>query len=206
AERLCQRAIVSFQNTSDQIHLGTAFQNLAVVELAKGNAKKASIAIDSAPAILKSNLPSDHPFVVYALGTKLTICMKLERFEQGEQLIPQLLALSASRFGPSHPERVILLNNAAALYVAENRYSNALPLLRAAVAISERCFATGHPTRSSTLANYAYVLGKLNRKDEAARVLAESQVIRAGAPVNTFLPQSATDARGRTPAAFGNPR
>jgi len=51
-------------------------------------------------------------------------------------------------------------------------------LLREAIDIAQHGLAVGHPIIRNTQLNYSYVLAKLGRKDEAARVKAESDVVR----------------------------
>jgi len=193
AEELCQSALQILQRTqaADKIDLATAYQNVAVIQALRGHPRKALATIDLALATWSQVPPPQHPSVVYALSTKMMVYTKLKTFKQGEELIPHVLALGESLLGHNHPERVILLNNAAELYVAEKKYGDAEPLLREAVDIAHNVLAVGHPITRSTLLNYSYVLAKLNRKDEAARVRAESDVVRAGsagdAPVKPTL-------------------
>jgi tetratricopeptide (TPR) repeat protein len=124
-------------------------------------------------------LPPDHPFVVYALSTKVVVYNKLKAFRQAEEIIPEMLRLAESQFGANHPQRAIVLNDAAAVYVAEKKYSLAEPLLREAVAVGKRNFPAGHPLVRTALLNHCYVLEKLNRKQEAAHSRAEAQVLLA---------------------------
>jgi tetratricopeptide (TPR) repeat protein len=193
AEELCQSALQILQRTqaADKIDLATAYQNVAVIQALRGHPRKALATIDLALATWSQVPPPQHPSVVYALCAKMMVYAKLKAFRQGEELMPHVMALSESLFGHNHPERVILLNNAAALYVAEKKYGDAEPLLREAADIAHHQLAAGHPMTRSTLLHYSYVLAKLNRKDEAARVRAESDVVRAGsagdAPVKPTL-------------------
>jgi len=184
AEELCQSALQILQRTqapdkADKVDLASAYQNVAVIQTLRGHTRKALATIDLALATWSQVPPPQHPSVVYALCTKLTVYDKLKAFRQGEELMPYLLALGESVFGPNHPERVILLNNAAVFYVTEKKYGDAEPLLREAADIARHQLAAGHPLTRSTLLNYSYVLAKLNRKNEAARVRAESDVVRA---------------------------
>ncbi|MBV9403862.1 MAG: tetratricopeptide repeat protein, partial [Acidobacteriaceae bacterium] len=190
SQKLCQQAVDIFRRNQppDPYDLGIAYQNLAVVQLAKNKTKEALATLDLALETWSTAVPADYPSRLYALNTKLIIYTKLKNFQEAGKLIPHLLALSESRFGPDHPERVILLNNAATLYVAEKQYSLALPLLREAVAISERRLAAGHPMRRGALENYAFVLVKLNRREDAARAIAESNVVRVSPSLNSLLP------------------
>jgi tetratricopeptide (TPR) repeat protein len=180
AEELCQSALQILQRTqaADKTNLATAYQNVAVIQALRGHPRKALATIDLALATWSEVPPPRHPSVVYALCTKLVVYTKLKAFMQGEELMPHLLALGESVFGHNHPENVILLNNAAAFYVAEKKYGDAEPLLREAANIARHQLAAGHPITTSTLLNYSYVLVKLNRTDEAARVRAESDVVR----------------------------
>jgi len=193
AEELCRSALQILQRTeaAHKVDLATAYQNVAIIQALRGHPRKALATIDLSLATWSQVPPPQHPSVVYALSTKMMVYTKVKTFKQGEELIPHVLALGESLLGHNHPERVILLNNAAELYVAEKKYGDAEPLLREAVDIAHNVLAVGHPITRSTLLNYSYVLAKLNRKDEAARVRAESDVVRMGstrgAPVNPTL-------------------
>jgi len=136
--------------------------------------------IDLALATWSQVPPPQDPRVVYAFCAKMRVYTKLKAFREGEELMPHLLVLGESVFGHNHPERVILLNSVAAFYVAEKKYGDAEPLLREAADIARHQLVTGHPITRITLLNYSYVLAELNRKDEAARVRAESDVVRVG--------------------------
>jgi nephrocystin-3 len=129
--------------------------------------------------IWKQALPPDHPYIVYALSTKVVAYNQLKAFRQAEEIIPEMLRLAEWQFGVNHPERAVVLNDAAAVYVAEKKYGQAEPLLREAVTVAKQRFPAGHPLVTNTLLNYCVVLEKLNRKDEAAHNRAEAQVLRA---------------------------
>jgi tetratricopeptide (TPR) repeat protein len=195
AEELCQSALQILQRTqaADKVDLATAYQNVALIQALRGHPRKALATIDLALATWSQVQPPQHPSVVYALCTKMVVYVKLKAFRQGEELMPHLLALGESVFGHNHPQRVILLNNAALFYVAEKKYTDAEALLHEAVDIARYGLAVGHPIIRSSLLNYSYVLAKLNRTDEAARVRAESDVVRVGssrdALVNPTLPK-----------------
>jgi tetratricopeptide (TPR) repeat protein len=178
---LCKQALEIFANAGERykIDLGTAYQNLAVVYADLGQPKRALEAITLALATWNEVLPPDHPFIVYALSTKVVAYTELKMFKSAEPIIPQMLRLGLSRFGPTHPERVILLNNAAALYIAEKKYAEAEPLLEEGVALSKRVFPSADPRTQHMLEGDAYVLAKLNRREEASIARAESQVLRA---------------------------
>jgi tetratricopeptide (TPR) repeat protein len=189
AEDLCEGSLQILQrvNPPDRFNLGTAYQDLAVIKAWKGRLKEALAMADLALATWNEILPADHPSIVYALDTEMVVYTKLRNFRQADELAPRILALCKSPLGAGLPARVFLLNDTATLFVAEKQYAKAEPLLRQAVADSERYFKIGHPTTSGVLSNYANVLAQLGRKGEAARVKAESGIIRAGT-VNTLNP------------------
>jgi tetratricopeptide (TPR) repeat protein len=199
AEDLCQGALQILQRTqgADKVDLATAYQNVAVIQTLRGHPRKALATIDLALATWSQVPPPQHPSVVYALCTKMKVYAKLKAFRQGEELMPHLLALGESVFGHNHPVRVLLLNNAAVFYVAEKKYGDAEPLLREAADIARHQLAAGHPITRKTLLNYAYVLAKLNRKDEAARVRAESDVVRVGSARDALVNPTLTKPQDR---------
>lgn len=182
AEELCQSALQILQRTqaAHKVDLAIAYQNVALLQALRGHPRKALATIDLALATWSQVPPPPRPSFIYALCTKMTVYARLKAFRQGEEFMPHLLALGESTLGHNHPERVMLLNNAAAFYVAENKYSDAEPLLHEAVDIAHNVIAAGHPIIRTLLLNYSYVLAKLNRTDEAARLRAESDVVRVG--------------------------
>ena len=183
ARELCRRALEIFANAGEASRgrLGTAYQNLAVVEAQRRKPKQALDAVHHALAAWNGVLPPDHPFIVYALSTEMLVYLALKELRKAEDAIPEALRRCLSRFGPDHPQRVLVLNNAAAVYVAGRKYQEAEPLLRESLAVARRCFPAGHPFLSQLLKNYSGLLARLNRREEASRLRAESNVISAEA-------------------------
>ena len=192
---LCREAIEIFKRNGagSRMNLASAYENLAVVYSAQGKLRQALNTVDLALAAWNEELPPDHPFLVDALAAKIVIYVKLKDFKRAEQMIPEMLQSSVSRFGANNPARAILLNNAAGVYICQKRYSEAEPLLREGVEIFRRHFSLGHPALRNLLRNYSYVLDKLNRKEEASLARAQSQVFSA------FEKQSKGDASRSKP-------
>jgi Flp pilus assembly protein TadD len=136
-------------------------------------------AVTNALASWNKVFPANHPFLVHGLSTKIVILKERRAFQEAEQIIPEALKLALILYGPDHPERMFLLNNSAGVYLAEKKYAQAEALLHEAAGIGSCRLTAGHPLLNTVLQNYAYVLDKLNRKDEAARARAESQVLLA---------------------------
>jgi tetratricopeptide (TPR) repeat protein len=178
---LCLQAATIFEKAgkANRIDSGSAYQNLAVIYVLEGKGRQALETVNRALAVWTQVLAPNHPFLVYALGTKIVAYKKLKMFQEAEDMIPQTLELCVSRFGPDHPERVILLNNTASVYLADKKYGKAEPLLREAVELCRRKFAPGHPLLSSVLLNYSNVLRKLNRNEDASLARAQSEVVSA---------------------------
>jgi tetratricopeptide (TPR) repeat protein len=180
AEKLCGRALAIFKAGDEgDVSLGNAYQNLAVVYVKERKFKQALEAVTSALASWNRAFPANHPFTVYALNTKIAILKELRAFQEAEQIIPEALKLALILYGPDNPERMFALNNSAGVYLAEKKYVQAEALLHEAIDIGRCRFTAGHPLLNNVLRNYAYALEKLNRKDEAARIRAESQVLLA---------------------------
>lgn len=179
AEQRCRRAVAIFEAGSSDASLGNAYQNLAVILVKRGKFKPALDAVRHAIDSWNQAFPTNDPFLAYALSTKIAIYQELRQFREAEQIIPQALDLALTWFGPDHPERMILLNNCAGVYVGEKKYAQAEALFHEASEIGRLRLKAGHPLLNNVLLNYSYVLGKLNRKDEAARAKAESEVLLA---------------------------
>ena len=180
AEQLCRRAVMIFGEISeDDVSLGNAYQNLAVIYVKRGNLKRAQDAATNAMASWNKVLPPHHPYEVYGLSARIVIHQELREFREAEELIPEALRLALISFGPEHPERMILLNNSAGVYLAERKYAEAEALLHEAADIGRRRLPAGHPILNNVLRNYSYALERLHRTDDAARARAESQVLLA---------------------------
>jgi tetratricopeptide (TPR) repeat protein len=96
--QLCRQAVDIFEKAgaASRIELGSAYQNLAVVYALRGKPRKALDAVNLALATLEQALPPNHPFIVYALSTKVVACNKLKAFRQAEEMIPEMLRLGES--------------------------------------------------------------------------------------------------------------
>lgn len=178
---LCRRAVAVFENApgKNQIQLGSAYANLAVAYSLRGKPRKALSALNLARTAWTQVLPTNHPFMVYALNTELQICIQRKTFREAERIAPELLRLGESRFGSHHPEFLILPNSAAALHAAEKNYSEAEPFLREGVQIARQQFPADHPTVRNMILNYSFILEMLNRKEEASLARAEGAVLLA---------------------------
>lgn len=178
---LCREAVQIFEKggEANRTELGSAYQNLAVVYAAQRKPRKALDAIGLALAIWQPALPPHHPFIIYALCTRLVAYGDLKAFREAEELIPQAIHLSEHQFGISRSQRVMVLSAAASVYVSEKKYDEAEPFLREAVDVGKQQYPPGHPLIRNALLNYSYVLEKLNRRQEAARHRAEAEVLLA---------------------------
>jgi tetratricopeptide (TPR) repeat protein len=80
AEKLCREAVDIYLHATekDLITIGQAHHNLARVYALQGKTKPALNEINLALAAWNQALPSDHPFIVYALSTKIVVCLKMK--------------------------------------------------------------------------------------------------------------------------------
>ena len=99
---LCKQALEIFAKAGERykIDFGAAYQNLAVVYEDMGRPKKALETITLALATWNEVLPPDHPFIVYALSSKVVAYTELKAFKEAKSIIPQML-----RLGLSHSPR-----------------------------------------------------------------------------------------------------
>ncbi len=73
----------------------------------------------------------------------------------------------------------INLNNLGFLYQAQGRYAEAGSLYRRALAIREKALGSEHPSVAASLENYAALRRETGRSDEAAKMEARAEAIRA---------------------------
>ncbi len=71
------------------------------------------------------------------------------------------------------------VNNLGDLYHAQGKYAEAEPLLKRALAIVEKALGPEHPDVAASLENYAALLRETGRSDEAAKMEARAEAIRA---------------------------
>ncbi len=85
----------------------------------------------------------------------------------------------AEEFSLEDPRLAINLNNLAVLYRAQGKYAEAEQLHQRSLAIYEKARGPDHPDVATVLENYADLLSKTGRADEAAKMEARAQAIRA---------------------------
>ncbi len=71
------------------------------------------------------------------------------------------------------------LKNLALLYQTQGKYAKAEPLYQRAPAIREKALGPEHPDVAQSLENYAALLRQTARVDEAERMEARAEAIRA---------------------------
>ncbi len=80
--------------------------------------------------------------------------------------------------GPS-TSGALSLNNLAALYQAQDRYAEAELFYSWSLAIYEKALGPEHPSVATALENYAALRRETGRSDEAAKMEARAEAIRA---------------------------
>ncbi len=71
------------------------------------------------------------------------------------------------------------LGGVAALYHAQGRYAEAEPLYQRSLAIWEKALGPEHPDVATSLENYAALLRETARANEAEKLEARAEAIRA---------------------------
>ena len=94
----------------------------------------------------------------------------------------------AESFGPQDPRLGTSLDRVATLHQAQGNYAEAEPLYKRSLAIREKTLGPEHPNVAQVLENYAGLLRETNREDEAAKMEARAQAIRA-----KYAPHSAIE-------------
>ncbi len=90
------------------------------------------------------------------------------------------LALDAAReLGPGNPLLVSALHSSAAFYREQRRYAHAEALYRELLQIQEARTGDRHPDVALILEKYAALLRDANRLEDAKRLVARAQQIRA---------------------------
>jgi tetratricopeptide (TPR) repeat protein len=108
--------------------------------------------------------------------------MRQSRYAEAESQFKHALDISERTVTKRYRFITIkLLNNLAELYKKQTRHADAEPLYKRVLEIMENDRGKEHLNVAIALENYADLLRKMNREDEAVKLEARAQEIRAKA-------------------------
>ncbi|MBX7078599.1 MAG: serine/threonine-protein kinase [Nannocystaceae bacterium] len=174
----------------------TALQNLAAVELERGDAAAAVAHLDEALAIAQASLDRGHPRVTWIVGARGVALTQAGRLDEADAALQAALVGWTASHG-SHSVKVgVTLSNLADLATARGQHEQAIDHARRAADILETALGEAHPHAAAFRANLGRALMAADRCDEAVpqfRValarLQAAQVERDAATARQWLAQ-----------------
>ena len=101
------------------------------------------------------------------------------RYSEAADIAKEALKVAEDTFGEDHPNVAISLNNLAYLYDCQGNHAQSGPLYRRALGILEKAVGPDHFRVGLVLRNMAERCRKMGKKDEADRLEARAENIRA---------------------------
>jgi len=101
------------------------------------------------------------------------------RYSEAADIAKEALKVAEDTFGEDHPNVAISLNNLAYLYDCQGNHAQSGPLYRRALGILEKAVGPEHFRIALVLRNMAERCRKMGKKDEADRLEARAENIRA---------------------------
>jgi tetratricopeptide (TPR) repeat protein len=102
-----------------------------------------------------------------------TYYLERGRFDQGEPLLKQALAVQRDKLGADHPDTLISMNNLGVFYRDRGRYGEAEPLLAEAVAGARQTHGLSHPHTQEIIRSLAFLHTKQGTPHRAESLLRE---------------------------------
>jgi len=138
--------------------------NVALVQAALGEVKRAVALHQRALAIAVAAYPGPHEVVAACMGNLGDLLASVDRFDEAEDLLARSLAMRESLLGGAHPEVAEAQNNLAIVRWHRGDRAEADRLFNSALAIYERSYGPTHAYTLTVLES----LSDLHREWEAA--------------------------------------
>ncbi|MDH3669747.1 MAG: tetratricopeptide repeat protein [Gammaproteobacteria bacterium] len=122
--------------------------------------------------------PED-PRLALSLNNLALVYHAQGRYDEAEPVYKRAISITERALGPDHPNLAASLGNLAELYRTQKKYVEAEPLYREALMIWQQAVGSYDLQVALWLEDCADVLRKLNRNQEAAKMEARANVIRA---------------------------
>lgn len=182
ALELAQQLLASRQHSLGPLHpqTGTAWAELAYIQMLNRKNTEASVSIDKAESILKLSLDARHPALARVYVVRANLDTLEGKQDAGMALTRQALDIYRERFGPTHEltleTRFLLASEywtKSSVYGDEHAQSTALTMIGDAIADSVA--AHGEVAAIHRIA-YATLLASAGRKQQAADQLAQAKI------------------------------
>lgn len=168
-------------NAPDSLAVAESLNNLAGIDLDRGDLKAGVEKLDEALHIRRAILGAEHPLTLQSDSNLATTLWRVGDRARAHALLAEAEAgLRALRVDGEEALARVLVNRAG-MWIAEDDYAAAEPLLAEALALQERRLGSAHPSLASTLARQASVEHAL-KHDDAARASWERALALRRAP------------------------
>jgi serine/threonine-protein kinase len=149
------------------VAVAESLNNLAGVELDRGDAAAAAQLLEESLAIRRALLGDQDPLTLQSMSNLATACARLDQTTQAHALLEQV-ARGARVLGADGEEVLArALSNRAALWIAEQQAAQAAPLLDEALALQTQRLGPLHPAVATTLERLADVQADLGQTGQA---------------------------------------
>lgn len=181
AEPLYKNILRIDEKTLGPIHPGIAsdLTNLALLYVSDGKYREAEPLLKRALSIYEANYGTDNLLVIKARSLLASVYEHLGNLPQAETNYKEALELGKKELGPNNIETARILNNLAFLYYHEGKLNESDTLYKWALASTEGALGPQDPAVAACLQDYAQVLRKLNRTEEADKLEARANSIKA---------------------------
>ena len=179
AELLVKQTLAIDEKTLGPEHpdMATAVHNLAVLYRYQGKYAEAEPLFKRALAIQEKALGPENQAVATSLVSLANFYRDQGKYAKAEAHYQRALPIYEKALGPEHPEVAGILASQALLYSIQGKYAEAEPLFKRALPIFEK--ALGPEQVAASLELYADVLREMGRDEEAKKLEARAQAIRA---------------------------
>jgi serine/threonine-protein kinase len=149
------------------VAVAESLNNLAGVELDRGDPAAAARLLEESLAIRRGLLGDEDPLTLQSMSNLATACSRLDRSAEADALLEQVEQGSRALGADGEEVLARALSNRAALWIAEGQAARAAPLLDEALALQTRRQGPLHPAAATTLERLADVQADLGETDEA---------------------------------------
>ncbi len=192
AEEFFRRAIAVQRESGEENHpnLAQFIGNLAALLYEKGQSQAAMDAAREALDLRRRILRDDHPQVAESAAMLAYWSMQMGDYEEAEILLDECLGIREKVLGVGHPDVASALTLKAGVQLATRRFDEAYETARKAREIFEAKFSNDHWRVAAAANTEGAALSGLGRYDEAERLLLESDIVLADAPMPGVAQQS----------------
>lgn len=180
AEPLFMRALKITEKSvgPDHPHVASSLNGLATLLNNQRKYTEAEPLYKRALDIREKTFGYEHSSVANSLNGLATLYNNQFEYDKAEPLYKRALDINEKMLGHYHLDVANTHYNLGTLYYDQRKYVKAIPFYKKAIEIYKKNPENDHPTFIYILENYAELLRTINRRHEAARIVAQVKAIR----------------------------